>query len=264
MDTRVNGVSLDGGGMSNPMTTLGDLITGGASGTPGRLAVGAEGEVLTAVSGEPAWAPAPSGGIDTSLQAAPDTGWTAADDGTAAITSGVLTATVTAAQTGARLHRPTIGSIYLPAVELMARVTLATAPGSGDYRQYLAVTNATDNRGYRVQIQSDGLVYLFRNGGSWVSVGTAAHAALWTGGTLWLRLIVTAGGAAAFQGVAAGPAPPSSWTPVASTDGAAVGGVIAAGEVGVMAVAASRTGGTGDLVATAQNIQWRSLLGAPT
>lgn len=47
-----------GGGMSNPMTTAGDLITGGASGTPGRLAVGAEGEVLTVVSGEPGWAAA--------------------------------------------------------------------------------------------------------------------------------------------------------------------------------------------------------------
>jgi hypothetical protein len=35
-----------GGGMSNPMTTLGDIITGGASGTPGRLAVGAANKVL--------------------------------------------------------------------------------------------------------------------------------------------------------------------------------------------------------------------------
>lgn len=59
MGTRVNGVSLDGGGMTNPMTTLGDLITGGASGTPGRLAVGAEGEVLTVTGGEPGWAAAP-------------------------------------------------------------------------------------------------------------------------------------------------------------------------------------------------------------
>ncbi len=48
-------------GMSNPMTTAGDIITGGASGTPGRLAVGAEGEVLTVVSGEPGWAAAAGG-----------------------------------------------------------------------------------------------------------------------------------------------------------------------------------------------------------
>ena len=48
-------------GLSNPMTALGDLITGGASGTPGRLAVGAEGEVLTVTGGEPAWAAAAGG-----------------------------------------------------------------------------------------------------------------------------------------------------------------------------------------------------------
>ena len=50
-----------GSGMSNPMTTAGDIIKGGASGTPQRLAVGSNGDVLTVVSGAPAWA-APSGG----------------------------------------------------------------------------------------------------------------------------------------------------------------------------------------------------------
>lgn len=50
-----------GGGMTNPMTTAGDLITGGSSGTPGRLGIGSSGQVLTVVSGAPAWT-APSGG----------------------------------------------------------------------------------------------------------------------------------------------------------------------------------------------------------
>jgi hypothetical protein len=36
-----------GSGMSNPMTTAGDLIVGGASGTPARLAKGSDGQVLT-------------------------------------------------------------------------------------------------------------------------------------------------------------------------------------------------------------------------
>lgn len=35
------------GGMTNPMTTQDDLIVGGSSGTPGRLAKGADGQVLT-------------------------------------------------------------------------------------------------------------------------------------------------------------------------------------------------------------------------
>lgn len=44
------------GGFANPMTTSGDVIYGGASGVPTRLAIGlADGRVLTRVSGIPAW-----------------------------------------------------------------------------------------------------------------------------------------------------------------------------------------------------------------
>jgi hypothetical protein len=52
----------DPGDMTNPMTTAGDIITGGASGAPQRLAVGSNDQVLTVVAGAPAWAAAPSGG----------------------------------------------------------------------------------------------------------------------------------------------------------------------------------------------------------
>lgn len=45
-----------GGDMSNPMTTAGDIITGGTGGTPQRLAIGSSGQVLKVVSGAPAWA----------------------------------------------------------------------------------------------------------------------------------------------------------------------------------------------------------------
>ena len=45
-----------GGGMTNPMTTAGDTIYGGASGTPERLPIGTSGQVHTVVSGSPAWA----------------------------------------------------------------------------------------------------------------------------------------------------------------------------------------------------------------
>ena len=44
-----------GEGMENPMTTAGDLIRGGASGTPSRLAKGTDGQVLKMVSGLPEW-----------------------------------------------------------------------------------------------------------------------------------------------------------------------------------------------------------------
>lgn len=50
-----------GGGMTNPMTTAGDVIVGGSSGTPDRLAKGTDTHVLTMVSGAVAWAVSASG-----------------------------------------------------------------------------------------------------------------------------------------------------------------------------------------------------------
>jgi hypothetical protein len=44
-----------GGGMTNPMTTAGDIIYGGASGTPTRLGIGTLGYVLQAGASAPTW-----------------------------------------------------------------------------------------------------------------------------------------------------------------------------------------------------------------
>ncbi len=64
------------GGLSNPMTTAGDLIVGGASGTPARLAKGTDGQVLKMASGSVGWgsdATGSGGGIpDTLLDAKGD------------------------------------------------------------------------------------------------------------------------------------------------------------------------------------------------
>lgn len=43
--------------VTNPMTVAGDLIVGGPAGVPTKLGIGSEGQVLTSVSGVPAWAP---------------------------------------------------------------------------------------------------------------------------------------------------------------------------------------------------------------
>jgi hypothetical protein len=58
--------SAAGGGMSNPMTTLGDLISGGSGGSPLRLSIGTPGQVLTVVSGSPVWS-APTGGMSNPM-----------------------------------------------------------------------------------------------------------------------------------------------------------------------------------------------------
>jgi hypothetical protein len=47
--------------LTNPMTTAGDMIVGGTSGTPARLAATTNGFVLTLAAGVPVWSAAPGG-----------------------------------------------------------------------------------------------------------------------------------------------------------------------------------------------------------
>lgn len=48
-------------GLTNPMTTAGDIIIGGVAGAPARLGIGSTTNVLTVVAGVPAWAAAGGG-----------------------------------------------------------------------------------------------------------------------------------------------------------------------------------------------------------
>lgn len=59
----VPGTATPGDAFRSPMTTLGDLIVGGLTGAAKRLGVGTNGDVLTVVSGEPAWAAPPAGTV---------------------------------------------------------------------------------------------------------------------------------------------------------------------------------------------------------
>ena len=55
----------------NPMTAAGDIIYGGTSGAPTRLAKGTDGQVLTLASGYPSWAAPSGGGTKTAFRAYP-------------------------------------------------------------------------------------------------------------------------------------------------------------------------------------------------
>jgi hypothetical protein len=56
----------------NPMTTLGDFIAGGAAGAEGRIGIGSAGQVLTVVSGSPAWATPTAVGMANPMTASGD------------------------------------------------------------------------------------------------------------------------------------------------------------------------------------------------
>lgn len=59
-----------GGGLTNPMTTAGDIIVGGSSGTPGRLAIGANGTFPVVSSGALAYTTVLPNGTTATTQAA--------------------------------------------------------------------------------------------------------------------------------------------------------------------------------------------------
>jgi hypothetical protein len=69
--------------LGNMLTTAGDILRRGASAVE-RVAVGTAGQVLTVVSGQPAWADGPwsTGDLKWTWKATADTGWVILDDGT--------------------------------------------------------------------------------------------------------------------------------------------------------------------------------------
>ncbi len=251
MGTRVNGVDLSAG----TSVTLSDA-------TPAALGTAAAG-VSTEASRADHVHEAPAGGIDTSLQAAPDTGWTAAGAGSAAIASGVVTLTMTAAQDGARLHRDIPASPLSPALEVTARVTRTANPGADFHWGGIALSSSAWDRGYTLLCQSDGNGTIGHNtSGSWVTGSATAFPgeATLTSGTLWVRIVIAPSYVAWYLG--AGASRPTSWTLL--TTRAMDTALLSAASIVTLAAVCGRVTGTGTATFEVSDIQWRSLLGAPT
>jgi hypothetical protein len=83
-------------GLTNPMTSVGDMIIGGASGTPTRLPAGTNTYVLSMVSGSPAWVAATGGGTVTSASVVSANGFA----GTVATATSTPAITITTTVTG--------------------------------------------------------------------------------------------------------------------------------------------------------------------
>jgi len=119
-------VATAGGGMTNPMTTAGDTIYGGSSGTPARLAVGTAGQVLTVNSGATGtqWSTVSGTGTVTSVTLTGDGTVLSSTPSTAVTTSGTLTAALAAQAKNVVLAGPSTGSNAAPTFRAIANADL--------------------------------------------------------------------------------------------------------------------------------------------
>lgn len=117
--------SIEGvGDFSNPMTTAGDIIKGGSSGTPARLAVGTAGQVLTVSGGAPTWQ-TPTGGFTNPM--------TTVGDVIVGGSSGAAT----------RLAKGTEGQVLAVVGGAVGWLTVSGVAASGTAGQYIAHANVT-------------------------------------------------------------------------------------------------------------------------
>ena len=85
--------NLDTTGMTNPMTTTGDMVYSSSGSTPARLGIGTTGQVVTVAAGIPSWA-TPAGGGKV-LQMVTATTTTSTQSATTTYVDTTLTATIT-------------------------------------------------------------------------------------------------------------------------------------------------------------------------
>ena len=94
--------NLDTTGMTNPMTTTGDMVYSSSGSTPARLGIGTTGQVVTVAGGVPTWA-TPAGGGGKVLQVVTAAYGTAVINSTSTYADTGLTATITPATSGSRI-----------------------------------------------------------------------------------------------------------------------------------------------------------------
>jgi len=120
--------------MANPMTTQGDIIYGGSSGTPTRLSKGTAGQVLTMNSGAtaPQWSNPTAGGIS----------WSA-----------VTTDTTMAIDTGSLANKGTLLTLTLPATSAVGKTVRVAGMNTGLWKiaqasnQYIKFGNLSTTTG---------------------------------------------------------------------------------------------------------------------
>jgi hypothetical protein len=204
--------------------------------------------------------------VDTSLKSLDSATWTAVGTGTATFTSGTGSLTLTPAQTSVGMTSPiTFCSPFFPAVEYIAQITRTATPTGVAHRQNIGLNNSAVSLGFLLQIDSGNLISCFyaNTANSWQFFASAGAITPWNDGLLWLRIILTPAYVSMYQG--SGATTPTSWTFIGRRD--ISGGLLGAidGNTTHFQFGISKdAGGTGNFTCTVDNVQCRSLLGAPT
>ena len=183
----------------SPMTTTGDIEYESATGTASRLGIGSTGQVLTVVSGKPAWSSAGTGTV-TSVTFTGDGTVLSSTPSSAVTSSGTLTASLNTQSKNTFLAGPTTGSNATPTFR-----ALATADFVAPTIQKFTTGSSTYTLPSSPRAPLYIRVRMVGGGGGGVGGGTAAGSAGGTGGTTTFgtSLLSASGGAAgAWNGAA--------------------------------------------------------------
>jgi hypothetical protein len=126
--------NLDTTGMTNPMTTTGDMVYSSSGSTPARLGIGSTGNVLTVSGGVPVWS-APAGGGKV-LQVVTATYSTVTEINSGTYTDTGLTATITPSSSASKvlvlISQPSKTQIRASTQELQYRANYKLLRGATD------------------------------------------------------------------------------------------------------------------------------------
>ena len=139
--------NLDTTGMTNPMTTTGDMVYSSSGSTPARLGIGTTGQVVTVAGGVPTWA-TPAGGGGKVLQVVQGTFSTSATSTSSTFADSGLTVNIT----------PTLNTSKVLAI---AQVTGSGSGGTPATMEARLVRGATALHSARNQTLQSSTVFMY-------------------------------------------------------------------------------------------------------
>lgn len=206
-------------GLTNPMTTAGDMIFNNLSSEEDRVAIGNEADVLTVVGGIPAWQAPVTVSDRTQVSLASASGWTATlgtgASGSVNTSTQQLDFSVPSGGAPPDLYSLLTRSTPVDSVAVDVRCHIASwddgsTPSANDFVEMLLINATPEFFGVRITGTETVIARRTTTGFSPVSATGIL------GGEGWLRLLVVGTTATTYFGIGASGASPTSWTPIYS------------------------------------------------